>query len=125
MQAQAFQLPAGAAEPSAPATISGITANHGVAEGPARIVLAPHEFDKIEQGDVLVTTGTNPAFSVLLPRLAAIVTDHGGALSHAAIIAREFGLPAIVGCGDATRRLRDGQRVRVDAERGTVEPLGE
>ena len=88
-----------------------------------RVVLGPHEFDKIEQGDVLVTTGTNPAFSVLLPRLAAIVTDHGGALSHAAIIAREFGLPAIVGCGDATQRLRDGQRVRVDAERGTVELL--
>ena len=104
-------------------SVSGIVASRGTYEGPARLVLGPHEFDKIRQGDVLVTAGTNPAFSVLLPRIGAIVTDHGGALSHAAIIAREFGVPAVVGCGTATQVFRDGDRVRVDAEAGTVRLL--
>ena len=104
-------------------SVSGVVASRGTYEGPARLVLGPHEFDKIQQGDVLVTASTNPAFSVLLPRIGAIVTDHGGALSHAAIIAREFGVPAVVGCGTATQVFRDGDRVRVDAETGTVRLL--
>ncbi len=103
--------------------ITGTTAQHGTYEGPARIVTGPNEFSKIRQGDVLVTPATNPAFSVILPLLGAIVTDHGNPLSHAAIIAREFGLPAVVGCNDATDRLRDGDRVRVDADAGTIEVL--
>ena len=102
-------------------SLSGIVASMGTYEGPARLVLSPHDFDKIQQGDVLIAASTSPAFSILLPRLGAIVTDHGGALSHAAIIAREFGLPAVVGCGTATQVFRDGDRVRVDAETGTVQ----
>ena len=103
--------------------ITGTRAQGGSYEGPARIVTGPNEFSKIRQGDVLVTPATNPAFSVILPLLGAIVTDHGNPLSHAAIIAREFGLPAVVGCNDATDRLRDGDRVRVDADAGTIEVL--
>jgi pyruvate,water dikinase len=101
--------------------ISGTTAQGGTYEGPARLVIGPNEFDKIQQGDVLVTHATNPAFSIILPLLGAIVTDHGGPLSHAGIIAREFGLPAVVGCNDATERLHDGDIVRVDADAGTIE----
>lgn len=113
-----------AAEESAEdAVVTGTTAQRGTYEGPARIVTGPNEFAKIQQGDVLVTPATNPAFSVILPLLGAIVTDHGNPLSHAAIIAREFGLPAVVGCNDATERLHDGDLVRVDADAGRVEVL--
>jgi pyruvate,water dikinase len=104
-------------------SVSGIVAGSGTYDGPACLVLGPDEFDKIQRGDVLVTASTNPTFSVLLPRVGAIVTDHGGVLSHAAIIARESGVPAVVGCGTATQVFRDGDRVRVDAETGTVRLL--
>jgi pyruvate,water dikinase len=112
------EAPSAAEQPS---LISGTTAQGGTYEGPARLVIGPNEFDKIQQGDVLVTHATNPAFSIILPLLGAIVTDHGGPLSHAGIIAREFGLPAVVGCNDATERLHDGDIVRVDADAGTIE----
>ncbi|HOS42888.1 MAG TPA: PEP-utilizing enzyme [Armatimonadota bacterium] len=74
-------------------------------------------------GDILVTSVTNVGWTPLFPRAAAIVTDIGAPLSHAAIVARELGIPAVVGCGDATLRLRTGDRVRVDGGRGTVEVL--
>jgi pyruvate,water dikinase len=70
-----------------------------------------------------VTNTTNVGWTPLFPRASAIVTDIGGALSHAAIVAREIGIPAVVGCGDATMRLRTGDRIRVDGGRGTVEIL--
>lgn len=118
-------------EPARPApspgdttTLTGAIASPGVYEGPARVVLGPHDFAKIQQGDVLIAATTNPAFGVVLAKLGAIVTDHGGALSHTAIVAREFGLPTIVGAGKATQTFVDGQRVRVDAEAGVVEPIG-
>ena len=82
------------------------------------------DFEKIEAGDVLVTHTTSPAYNVLLPLLGAVVTDRGGVLCHAAIVAREFGIPAVVGTGDATSRIADGARIVVDGERGTVEMLG-
>ena len=84
---------------------------------------SPTDFARIEQGDVLVTLATTPAISAWLPLLGAIVTNFGGPLSHAAIVAREFGLPAVVGTGSATRTFHDGQRLRVDGAAGTVEPL--
>jgi phosphohistidine swiveling domain-containing protein len=101
-------------------TLTGIIASPGVYEGPARVVLGPRDFGNIQQGDVLIAATTNPAFGVVLAKLGAIVTDHGGALSHAAIVAREFGLPAIVGVGKATQTFVDGQRVRVEADSGEV-----
>ena len=84
----------------------------------------PADFDRIQQGDVLLTEATTEAFNILLPLLSAIVTDSGGALSHAAIVSREYGIPGVVGTRDATERIADGTRVRVDGDAGTVTVLG-
>ena len=84
---------------------------------------ARRDFDRIQQGDVLLTEATTEAFNILLPLLSAIITDSGGALSHAAIISREYGIPGVVGTRDATTRIADGARVRVDGDAGTVTVL--
>jgi pyruvate,water dikinase len=97
--------------------------SRGKYRGQARLVQGPADFEKIKAGDVLVTRTTSPAYNVLLPLLGAVVTDRGGVLCHAAIVAREFGIPAVVGTGDATSRIADGTRIVVDGERGTVEIL--
>ncbi len=98
--------------------------NDGVYEGPARIVDNADDFGRIKQGDVLVTRMTSPYFNVVLPLLGAIVTDRGGQLCHAAIVAREYGIPGIVGTREATAKIRDGARVRVDGTTGEVRLLG-
>ncbi len=103
--------------------LRGLAASQGVYEGPARCVAGPQEFNRIAQGDVLVTESTSEAFNILLPLLGAIVTDHGGLLSHSAIVAREYGIPGVVGTREATRRITDGTRVRVDGDRGEVTVL--
>lgn len=102
----------------------GLAASKGVYEGPARRVSGPSEFGRIERGDVLVTESTTEAFNILLPLLGGIVTDNGGLLSHAAIVAREYGIPGVVGTREATERIRDGMRVRVDGDAGEVTLLG-
>ena len=98
--------------------LRGLAASGGVYEGPARRVSGPSEFDRIVQGDVLVTESTTEAFNILLPLLGAIVTDSGGLLSHSAIVAREYGIPGVVGTREATERIADGTRVRVDGDAG-------
>jgi phosphohistidine swiveling domain-containing protein len=102
------------------ALLRGIAASGGVYEGIARRVSGPDEFDRIVKGDVLVTESTSEAFNILLPLLGAIVTDAGGLLSHSAIVAREYGIPGVVGTREATRRIEDGARVRVDGDKGEV-----
>jgi pyruvate,water dikinase len=104
-------------------TLRGLAASGGVYEGPARRVAGPTEFDRIVEGDVLVTEATSEAFNILLPLLGAIVTDSGGLLSHPAIVAREYGIPGVVGTRDATDRIPDGARVRVDGDAGEVTVL--
>ena len=104
--------------------IRGLAASTGVREGPARRVSGPSDFDRIKQGDVLVTEATTEAFNILLPLLAGIVTDSGGALSHAAIVAREYGIPGVVGTRDATARIADGAWVSVNGDTGEVTVLG-
>lgn len=104
--------------------LRGLAASRGVYEGPARRVSHPSEFDRIIRGDVLVTESTTEAFNILLPLLGAIVTDSGGLLSHSAIVAREYGIPGVVGTREATERIRDGARVRVDGDAGEVTVLG-
>ncbi len=101
----------------------GLAASKGVYEGPARRVSSPSQFDRINKGDVLVTESTTEAFNILLPLLGAIVTDNGGLLSHAAIVAREYGIPGVVGTRDATERIADGERIRVDGDNGEVTVL--
>jgi phosphohistidine swiveling domain-containing protein len=103
--------------------LRGLAASPGVYEGPARRVSGPSEFGRIVQGDVLVTGATTEAFNILLPLLGAIVTDSGGLLSHSAIVAREYGIPGVVGTREATERIADGTRVRVDGGAGEVAVL--
>jgi phosphohistidine swiveling domain-containing protein len=103
--------------------LRGLSASRGIYEGPARRVSHPSEFDRIVKGDVLVTESTTEAFNILLPLLGAIVTDSGGLLSHSAIVAREYGIPGVVGTREATERIADGARVRVDGDAGEVTVL--
>ncbi|HET9094167.1 MAG TPA: PEP-utilizing enzyme [Solirubrobacteraceae bacterium] len=105
------------------ATMRGLAASGGIYEGPARRVAGPAEFDRIVKGDVLVTECTSEAFNILLPLLGAIVTDSGGVLSHPAIVAREYGIPGVVGTRNATELIADGARVRVDGDAGSVTVL--
>jgi pyruvate,water dikinase len=100
--------------------LRGLAASPGIYEGPARLISGPSEFDRIVTGDVLVTQSTTEAFNILLPLLGAIVTDSGGLLSHSAIVAREYGIPGVVGTREATGRIADGVRVRVDGDAGEV-----
>ena len=102
----------------------GLAASKGVYEGPARRVSGPSEFGRILKGDVLITASTTEAFNILLPLLGGIVTDNGGLLSHAAIVSREYGIPGVVGTREATDRIADGVRVRVDGDSGEVTVLG-
>jgi phosphohistidine swiveling domain-containing protein len=105
------------------AVIRGLGASAGVREGIARRVAGAADFDRIQQDDVLLTEATTEAFNILLPLLSAIITDSGGALSHAAIVSREYGIPGVVGTRDATVLIPDGARVRVDGDEGTVTVL--
>lgn len=107
-------------EESEAGLVRGLGASAGSYEGPARIVATPADFDKIQEGDVLVAKATSPAYNVVLPLLGGIVTDNGGVLSHAAIVAREYDIPGVVGCNDATDRIEDGTPVEIDGEAGTV-----
>jgi phosphohistidine swiveling domain-containing protein len=102
------------------ATVTGIAASPGRYTGTVRVIAGEHEFEKIQAGDVLVCPVTSPVWSVLFSRIGALVTDSGGILSHPAIIAREFGIPAVVATGNATAILRDGQQVTVDGTAGVV-----
>lgn len=100
--------------------ITGRAAARGTYTGPVRIVMGEHEFGKLRAGDVLVCPITSPVWSVLFAKVGALVTDSGGILSHPAIIAREYRIPAVVATRTGTSRLRDGQRVLVDGNAGTV-----
>lgn len=110
------------AERSDTALVSGTPASAGRATGPVRVVRDASQFEGFEEGEILVAPLTAPAWTDLFSRAGAVVTDVGSALAHASIIAREYGIPAVVGCGDATSRLRDGQIVTVDGSTGNVEP---
>ena len=117
----AFPRTLGAA-PSASALVSGTPASAGRASGSVRVIRGPEEFDDFQPGEVLVAPMTAPAWTPLFTRAAAVVTDVGSPAAHASIIAREYGIPAVVGCGDATARLSSGLRVTVDGNTGNVEP---
>ncbi|MGI8794833.1 MAG: PEP-utilizing enzyme [Acidimicrobiales bacterium] len=101
-------------------TIQGIAGNTGTVEGTARVISGFDELDRIEPGDVLVVPSTSEAFTAMLHLVIGIVTDHGSFVSHAAIIAREMGIPAVVGTVDGSRRIPDGARIRLDGATGEV-----
>jgi pyruvate,water dikinase len=100
--------------------LNGTSGSPGVARGPARIVHDISEFGKLRAGDVLVAPVTNPAWTPLFQRAVAVVVDTGGLASHAAIVAREYGIPAVMGTMKGTRELVDGQWIEVDGSRGLV-----
>jgi pyruvate,water dikinase len=112
---QASKQPAG--------TLRGLGASAGVVEGTARLVQSPEQFDQVTKGDVLVCKMTNPAWVVLFTKISGLVTDSGGALSHPAVVSREFGIPAVVGTTSATQKIKTGQRIRVNGASGVVEIL--
>ena len=101
-------------------TLKGIAASTGLVTAPACILRGPQDFDRMRPGAVLVAGTTTPAWTPLFAMASAVVTDIGGPLSHGSIVAREYGIPAVMGTGVATRRIRDGQTVTVDGGAGTV-----
>jgi phosphohistidine swiveling domain-containing protein len=116
-------LPALASSEDGSNVILGSPGAAGLVEGVVRRLARPEDGDQLQAGEVLVAMQTDIAWTLLFPRATAIVTDVGAPLSHAAIVARELGIPAVVGCGNAMMRLKTGDRVRVDGGRGTVEIL--
>lgn len=110
-------------EAEAKDTITGLPASSGVVEGTAIIVNGPEEFDKVKQGEIVFCITTNPAWVVVFSKIAAVVTDTGGVLAHPAVVAREFGIPGVVGTGNGTQRVHTGDKVRVNGNTGVVEIL--
>jgi phosphohistidine swiveling domain-containing protein len=103
--------------------VHGLGASPGVVEGVARSVASLDEFDQVQEGEILVCQMTNPAWVVLFTKIAGLVTDAGGVAAHPAVVAREFGIPAVVGTSVATERIKSGDRVRVNGTSGVVEVL--
>lgn len=101
----------------------GIPGSPGVVEGKVIIVKSPTDFDRVRTGDIMVCRMTSPAWITVFPKLTGLITDAGGMLAHPAVVAREFGIPAVTGTGVATKLLRNGQRVRVDGNKGIVQIL--
>jgi pyruvate,water dikinase len=112
-------MPAASEEQSGD-TIKGVAASGGLVTAPARVLSGPEDFGQMHPGDVLVAGITTPAWTSLFAMASAVVTDVGGPLSHSSIVAREYSIPAVLGTGVATRRIRSGQSVRVDGDAGTV-----
>jgi len=100
--------------------LTGSPGSPGMVSGPVRIVHDASEFGKLQPGEVLIAPATNPAWTPLFQRAVAVVVDMGGSASHAAIVAREYGIPAVMGTVDGTQKLRDGQWIQVDGSRGLV-----
>jgi len=104
--------------------IHGYAASPGVVEGTARVLRSVNDIGEIRDGEILVCPVTAPSWAPVFGKIKAAVSDIGGTMSHAAIVAREYGMPAVVGTGHATTRIKTGQRVRVDGDRGIVSILG-
>ena len=112
-------MPAGSPDQSGE-VIKGVGASPGQVTAPARVLGGPQDFALMVPGDVLVARITTPAWTSLFAMASAVVTDVGGPLSHSSIVAREYGIPAVLGTGVATQRLASGQRIHVDGDAGTV-----
>jgi pyruvate,water dikinase len=100
--------------------VQGYAASPGIVEGTARVLRSINDFGEIQEGDILVCPITHPSWGPLFSKISAAVSDIGGTMSHMAIVAREYGMPAVVGTGDATKKIKSGQRLRVDGDTGVV-----
>ena len=116
-------ITAGSVIASGVAPIAGAAASPGVVEGVARVVVDVEEIARVRDGDILVCPITSPAWAPIFSNVKAVVTDIGGVMSHAAIVCREYGLPAVVGTGRATSEIQTGQLIRVDGTSGVVTVL--
>jgi pyruvate, water dikinase len=103
-----------------PGELTGMAASPGVADGPARVISSPAQIDEVRDGEILVAPLTAPSWAPIFGKVRATVTDTGGIMSHAAIVCREYGLPAVTGTASGTARIRTGQRIRVDGNTGRV-----
>jgi phosphohistidine swiveling domain-containing protein len=103
-----------------PDVLKGNAGSPGKVRGPAKVLRSLSEAGKLQKGDVLVAETTAPSWTPLFATVAAVVTDTGGVLSHCAVVAREYGVPAVVGTGTATELIRDGQNLEVDGDAGLV-----
>lgn len=103
--------------------LTGLSGSSGYAEGTVKVITGPAEFDKLQPGDVLVCPYTDPAWTPLFTLASAVVSDTGGPLSHAAIVAREYGIPAVLGTQTATSQFKDGDTISVDGQSGEVKLL--
>ncbi len=103
--------------------LKGMAASPGVVEGLARVITGPDQLDQLQQGEILVAPVTSPSWGPVFGKITATVTDIGGMMSHAAIVCREYGLPAVTGTGSASTKIKTGMRLRVDGSNGTVEIL--
>lgn len=106
-------------------TLLGVPVSPGTVTAPASVVSSPAEFDRMKPGSILVCPMTNPAWTPLFAHASGLVTDMGGILGHGSIVAREYGIPAVVGTGSITIRAKHGQTIAVDGDMGTVRLLGE
>ncbi len=103
--------------------VKGKPACLGKAKGVARVILKTSDFSRFNSGDILVTRTTNPAWTPLIGVAKAVVTDIGSTVCHAAIVSREYGIPCIVGTDNATKVIKDGEKIEVDASEGMVRKL--
>ncbi len=115
-----MEIRTGRSRKMAAKVIRGVAASSGRTTAPARLLRGPEDFGQMQPGEVLVAAITTPAWTPLFAMAAAIVTDVGGPLSHGSIVAREYGIPAVLGTGVATQRIRSGQVITVDGTAGTV-----
>jgi pyruvate,water dikinase len=100
--------------------LKGMAAAPGAVEGIARVLRSPDQLGELQKGEILVTPVTAPSWAPVFGKIAAAVTDIGGMMSHAAIVCREYGLPAVTGTGTATAKIKTGMKLRVDGNTGTV-----
>lgn len=98
----------------------GLGASQGIARGIVKVVTSIEELSKVEVGNILVVKSSNPAWTIGMLKAGALLSEKGGIISHVAIVAREIGIPCVVGVENATKIFKDGQRVKVDGERGIV-----
>jgi pyruvate,water dikinase len=103
-----------------PSTINGLGVSPGTVTGIARVINSPEDMSCLNKDEILVTHTTTPAWTPIFSRAAALVTDLGGPLAHGSIVAREYGIPAVMGTGTATQRIKNGQKIRVDGTNGKI-----
>ena len=106
--------------PELKADLYGTCGSPGMAEGPARVIMTEDELHMVKEGDILVAATTSPSWTPIFSMIQGVVVDRGASLSHAAIVGREYGIPVVMNVFEGTQKIKSGQRIKVDANLGTV-----